>query len=52
MRIVGRSLVGGALVLALLSPTACDRATPATSADAGALFGAFVQPGPTTGAPR
>ena len=48
--IVGRSLAG-VVAIALLSPTACDRAAPATPT-AGALFGAFVQPGPTTGADR
>ena len=49
--IVGRSLAG-VVAIALLSPTACDRAAPATPTASGALFGAFVQPGPTTGADR
>ena len=51
IRLAGRSLAGVALSLALLVPTACDRAAPATPT-AGALFGAFVQPGPTTGPDR
>ncbi len=49
--VVARSLAVGVLLL-VLSATACDGAAPTTPTTAGALFGAFVQPGPTTGADR